>query len=147
AQALVIADADKSGAARLVAYVVPGGPTPAVEKLRAFLLEHLPDYMAPAAFVVLDAFPLTPNGKMDRKALPDPERGRLAPEQAFVAARNPVEETLAGIWADVLGVPRVGIHDNFFELGGHSLLATQVISRACSALQVQLPLRCLFEKP
>jgi acyl-coenzyme A synthetase/AMP-(fatty) acid ligase len=147
-QAVVVAREDKSGEKRLVAYLVPQpGKTLAIEEPRTFLLEQLPDYMVPTAFVPLDALPLTANGKLDRKALPDPDQARLSGEKAFAAPRNAVEEALAAVWVDVLGVERVGIHDNFFDLGGHSLLATQVISRACGALQVQIPLRSLFEKP
>ncbi|HEY0097017.1 MAG TPA: condensation domain-containing protein, partial [Archangium sp.] len=99
----------------------------------------------PSAFVRLDALPLTPNGKLDRKALPAPDALKLDAARAYVAPRTPVEESLAGIWAQVLRVEKVGIHDGFFELGGHSLLATQVVSRVRSALQVELPLRALFE--
>lgn len=100
--------------------------------------------MVPSAFVVLEALPLTPNGKVDRRALPVPE-GR--PEIAgYVAPRTPVEEVLASIWAEVLGLDRVGIHDNFFELGGHSLLATRIVARVRDSLAVELPLRALFEE-
>jgi acyl carrier protein len=103
--------------------------------------------MVPSAFVMLDALPLTPNGKVDRRALPAPDRTRLVSTQTFASPRTPIEEVLAGIWAQVLGCEPVDIHDNFFDLGGHSLLATQVISRVRSAFQVELPLRCLFESP
>ncbi|HLK55636.1 MAG TPA: condensation domain-containing protein, partial [Chthonomonadaceae bacterium] len=105
----------------------------------------LPGYMIPSAFVFLEALPLSPNGKIDRKALPAPD----APQsrESFVAPRTPVEEGIAEIWSEVLRVPQVGIHANFFELGGHSLLATQVISRIRTIFQVELPLRSLFESP
>jgi acyl carrier protein len=103
--------------------------------------------MAPSAFVFLDALPLNPNGKIDRKALPPPDGSMPELEEAFIAPRTPVEKTVAEIWAEVLGVGRVGIHDNFFELGGHSLLATQVVSRIRAAFSVELPLRRLFETP
>jgi surfactin family lipopeptide synthetase A len=117
-----------------------------VQELRGFLKEKLPDFMIPSAFVMLDAMPLTPNGKIDRKALAkiDPDHSEL--ENTFVAPSNPVEEVLAGIWAEILGLEQVGIHHNFFELGGHSLLATQVISRIQDAMDVTLPLRTLFER-
>ncbi len=118
-----------------------------VPQLRSLLKEKLPEYMVPQVFVLLDEMPLTPNGKVDRRALPAPDQTRPEPKGAFVASRTPTEELLAGIWAEVLGAERVGIHDNFFELGGHSLLATQVISRIRAALQVELPLRTLFEEP
>jgi amino acid adenylation domain-containing protein len=103
--------------------------------------------MVPAVFVLLDAFPLTANGKVNRHALPTPDDRRPQLDAAFVACRTPTEELLAEIWAQVLGVERVGVHDNFFQLGGHSLLATQVVSRIREAFQVELPLRRLFEAP
>ena len=116
-------------------------------KLRSFLTEKLPEYSVPSAFTMLEALPLTPNGKVDRRALPAPDWSRPELEQGFVAPRTPTEEALVGIWAQILGVERVGIHDNFFELGGHSLLATQVMSRVRDALMVDLPLRSLFDAP
>jgi surfactin family lipopeptide synthetase A len=147
-EAVVVAREDKPGDQRLVAYVVANQPPgPSTSDLRGFLQAKLPSYMVPAAFVALPALPLTPNGKVDRRALPAPDQVRLAPDDALVAPRTPVEEALAGIWADVLGLTQVGIHDNFFELGGHSLLATQVIARLQAAFQVELPLRSLFEAP
>jgi acyl carrier protein len=103
--------------------------------------------MIPSAFVVLDSLPLTPNGKVDRKSLPAPETRRPELEDSFVAPRTPIEELLAGIWCEVLGLKEIGIHDNFFEAGGHSLLATQVMSRVRNTLQVEIPLRSLFEMP
>jgi acyl carrier protein len=103
--------------------------------------------MIPDSFIILDALPLTPNGKIDRKALPAPESGRADMEESFVSPRTPIEEMLAGIWCDVLGLKKVGIHDNFFELGGHSLLATQVMSRLRNVFHVEIPLRSLFENP
>jgi acyl carrier protein len=115
------------------------------EELRAHLRGRLPEYMVPAAFVALDALPLTPNGKLDRRALPAPEYA--AAEERYVAPRTPVEEVLAGIWAEVLRLERVGVEDSFFELGGHSLLATRVVSRVRELFGVELPLRALFEGP
>jgi hypothetical protein len=103
--------------------------------------------MVPSAFVPLEALPLTPNGKVDRHALPLPDRDRPRLEAVYVAPRSAVEEVLTGIWTEVLGLKQIGIHDNFFELGGHSLLGTQLVARVCDALQVQLPLRCLFDAP
>jgi len=107
----------------------------------------LPDYMVPSAYVTLDTLPLTPSGKVDRRALPVPEGRRPELEEAFVAPRTPTEEVLAGIWAEVLGLEQIGIYDSFFELGGHSLLATQVISRIRRVFHVELSLRTLFEEP
>ncbi len=147
-QAVVIARED-GGAARLVAYVVPeAGAAPEPKALRRCLLERLPDYMAPSAFVLLEKLPLTPNGKIDRRALPVPaltSRTDAGPD--YRAPRTPIEEVLTGIWAEVLKVEVVGVHDNFFELGGHSFQATQLVSRIRRALQVELPLRTLFEFP
>jgi len=127
---------------QLVAYVVGDA---AAEELRRSLYERLPEYMVPSALVSLPALPLTPNGKVDRKALPAPEWQRA--EGGYLAPRTPVEEVLAGIWAEVLGLERVGVTDHFFELGGHSLLATRVMSRLRSALGVDVPLRDLFAAP
>jgi len=118
-----------------------------VPQLQTYLAEKLPEYMVPSAFVVLESLPLTANGKVDRRALPafDPIKPELA--GGYVAPQTPVEEVLVKIWAEVLGVKRVGIHDNFFELGGHSLMATQLISRVRDAFKVELPLRSVFEAP
>ncbi|HEU0302771.1 MAG TPA: amino acid adenylation domain-containing protein, partial [Longimicrobium sp.] len=118
-----------------------------VPALRAHLRRGMPDFMVPAAFVVLDRLPLNPNGKVDRRALPAPDDDRPALETAYQPPRSPLEATIAGIWADVLGVQQVGVHDGFFDLGGHSLLATRVVSRMRKALQVELPVRALFEAP
>jgi acyl carrier protein len=150
-QGVVIAREDLPGDRGLVAYVVPNQDatttTPAVGDLRSFLREKLPEYMVPTAFVVLEALPLTPNGKVDRIALPAPDPSSFRTENAYAAPRTPLEERLAGIWEEVLGLERVSVHDDFFELGGHSLLATQVVSRVRGALRVELPLRYLFETP
>jgi amino acid adenylation domain-containing protein len=145
---VVVARKDKEGQDILVAYVVPArqqelGPT----ELRIYLSKHLLAEMVPSAFVFLDSLPLTPNGKVDRKALPAPDLNRHEHEQAYVAPRSPTEEILAGIWAEIIKIERVGVGDNFFDLGGHSLLAMQVISRVREAFQTDLPLRTIFEKP
>jgi len=113
--------------------------------LRSFLQERLPDYMVPQDFVFLDEMPLSPNGKLDRRALPAPDPSRPDLLVAFVGPRTPVEEVLAGLWAEVLGLERVGVDDNFFELGGHSLTATRVIARVHEAFPLTVPLRTLFE--
>jgi amino acid adenylation domain-containing protein len=115
--------------------------------LRSYLQAKLPHYMIPNTFVLLDQLPLTPNGKIDRKALPAPEYHLNELDQQFVAPRTLVEQQLAQIWSEVLGLPKISIHDTFLELGGHSLLATQLLSRIRSQFQVELPLRVLFEAP
>ncbi len=147
-EAVVLAREDAPGEKRLVAYLtLEAGKTLNVSELRSFLQQKLPDYMIPTAFVTLDALPLTSNGKIDRKALPAPEQSRPELARAFVAARNPLEEMLVGVWMEVLNLEQVGIYDNFFELGGHSLLATALVSRIRGAFQVELPLATLFESP
>lgn len=131
---------------RLVAYLVsPDRPTAA--DLRSFLREKLPDYMVPSAFVFLDAFPLTPNGKIDRNALPQPDEQKSAVDVNSASTLSPIEEKLAGIWREVLRVDHVSVGDNFFDLGGHSLLAIQVMARVRDLFQVELPLRVIFETP
>ncbi|WP_164003053.1 non-ribosomal peptide synthetase, partial [Pyxidicoccus caerfyrddinensis] len=146
-QAVVLAREDRAGDKRLVAYVVGRGDTQAVEvsALRARLHEKLPEYMVPQTFVVLEAFPLTPSGKVDRRALPAPEASASASE--YVAPRTPTEEILASLWAGLLRMEKISVEDDFFALGGHSLLATQVISRIRSTFGVELQLRALFEAP
>jgi len=146
-EAVVIQREDDPGDKRLVAYVVPAlGQSPPVSDLRRLLKQNLPDYMVPAAFVLLEALPLTANGKVDRRALPAPKFSAKAIDAAYVPPRTPTEELLAVIWAEVLGVEQVGVHDNFFDLGGHSLKATRVISRIQATFQVDLPMHSLFEK-
>jgi acyl carrier protein len=146
-ETVVIAREDLPGDKRLVAYVVPQQQQPHSSELRSFVQERLPNYMVPSAFVFLDALPLTPNGKVDHRALPAPDASSSQLDTEFVPPSNPTEELLATIWAEVLGVERVGIHDNFFELGGHSLLATRVISQSNQAFSVELSLRHIFETP
>jgi hypothetical protein len=147
-QAVVLAREDTSSDRRLVAYCVPDhGSRPDIRELRSFLQAKLPNYMVPAAFIVLDTLPLTPNGKIDRQALPAPDQARPPLFEAFMPPRTPSEDLLAGIWVSVLGVESVGIHDNFFALGGHSLLAVQVMSRLRRICQVDVPLRALFDAP
>lgn len=115
--------------------------------LRAFLKEKLPAYMIPSAFVALDALPLTPGGKVDRRALPSPSQLRPEPDAAYVAPRTELERTIAQIWQETLRVERVGMHDNFFDLGGHSLLLVQVHSRLCELFSPNLAIIELFEHP
>ncbi|MGQ5696391.1 amino acid adenylation domain-containing protein, partial [Rhodococcus erythropolis] len=140
--AVVVAKSDARTGDRLVGYVVPqSGESIDVETLKRTLVAELPSYMVPAALMVLDELPLNINGKVDRKALPDPEFEATE----FRAPTNPVEEIVAGVFADVLGVARVGLDDDFFELGGNSLVATQVVSRLGEALDAQIPVRVIFE--
>ena len=120
-----------------------GAVSPTAARLRAHLRERLPEYMMPAAFVSMEALPLNANGKIDRAALPAP----AMPAGTQIAPRTPVEEMIAGIWADLLGFERCGVEENFFELGGHSLLATQVISRVRKSFGVELSVRAAFEAP
>ncbi|MFC1717667.1 AMP-binding protein [Candidatus Poribacteria bacterium] len=147
-EAVVVARDDSHSDQRLVAYLVPvENSNPTVSMLRRALAESLPDYMVPSAFVMMDALPLTPTGKLDRKSLPDPGTARPELDAAFVAPRTPSEEKLTGVWSDVLGLDEVGIHDDFFDLGGNSLLATQIISRVINTFQVRVPLSALFRSP
>jgi acyl-coenzyme A synthetase/AMP-(fatty) acid ligase/acyl carrier protein len=157
AEALAMVRDDAPGEKRLVAYVVlrdraAQDNASAEERgvssslLRAYLQERLPGYMVPSALVVLRAFPLTPNGKVDRTALPVPDAGGQS-EATYVAPRSDAERAIAEIWREILRVERVGVHDNFFELGGHSLMATQVISRLRNCFALELPLSVLFALP
>ena len=141
---VLMAREDTPGDKRLTAYVVADQDAVSASALYEHLGATLPDYMVPSAFVVLDALPLTPQGKVDKSALPRPEAGS-GQEHGYVAPRTLVEEVLAGLWAEVLGLDRVGVHDDFFSLGGHSLLGTRVIARLYAAFGVELPLRVLFE--
>ncbi|HLL45425.1 MAG TPA: amino acid adenylation domain-containing protein, partial [Longimicrobiaceae bacterium] len=133
---------------RLVGYVVPddGGGAPAAE-LRGWLRERMPEYMVPSAFVMLERLPLTRNGKVDRRALPVPERSGSARNGAHLRPRDPLESTLAGIFEEVLDVTGVGLDDSFFDLGGHSLLAVRLMSRLQDAMGVRLPAAALFRAP
>jgi amino acid adenylation domain-containing protein len=147
-ESVVVVREDAPGDKRLVAYVVvEPWASPSVKELHARLKERLPEYMLPSAFVWLEAMPLTPNGKVDRKALPAPDAERPELGSAYVAPRNPTEETLAAILGQILNLEKVGVEDNFFELGGHSLLATQFISRLRESFRVEVPLREIFERP
>jgi amino acid adenylation domain-containing protein len=145
----VVVAREGGGGKRLVAYVVFADGTDGTEGagsagLRAFLAERLPEHMIPSAFVVLAALPLSPNGKVDRAALPLPEARR---DDSFALPRTPLEAVLADLWAEVLDLETVGIHDDFFALGGHSLLATRLISRVVQVLRAEVSLRALFRRP
>ena len=154
-QAVVIAREDipgdtcteRSRSKRLVAYIVLNQKREAATTLKCFLQAKLPNYMVPAVFVILDSLPLTPNGKVDRRALPAPDRTRPALEEIFVAPRNPIEETLASIWSELLGLEQIGVNDNFFQLGGHSLIATQMFSRVREVFPVELSFHHIFDNP
>jgi amino acid adenylation domain-containing protein len=160
-EAVVVARDESGGGKRLVAYVVrkaqgrderggeEGEEQQAVRssELRAYLKERLPEYMVPGVYVQLGEMPLSPNRKIDRKALPAPEEVEVERESEFVAPRSPAEKFLVEVWTELLGLERVSIHDNFFELGGHSLLATQLISKLQQTLVIEVPLRQIFETP
>jgi acyl carrier protein len=145
--AVVMAREDQRGDQRLVAYLVPAGAPPTTGELRNRLGDRLPDFMVPSAFVVLDAFPLTSTGKLDRLALPAPDLTQVETANGYAAPRSVVETTVAGIWAEVFALERVGIHDDFFALGGHSLLAGQIVARVRRAYGVDLSLGALFDAP
>jgi amino acid adenylation domain-containing protein/thioester reductase-like protein len=147
-EAVVVAREDVVGDRRLVAYIVAKLDTNLSHtELRSFLKQHLPEYMLPSAFVLMNTLPLTSNGKVNRRALPAPEQTRPDLEETFVAPRTPVEEMLGEIWANILGLEKVGIHDNFFELGGHSLLIVKLFARLRAAFQVDLPFQTVFDAP
>jgi len=147
-EAVVTAQEEKPGEKRLVAYIVAAGNAAlSVSEVRRFVEQKLPPLMVPSRFVVLDALPLTPTGKVNRRALPNLGTSRPELDIPFVAPRTPVETELAQIWAKVLSVEQVGIHDRFFDLGGHSLNATQVVSQVTKQFQIEVPLQSLFESP
>ncbi|TVT53852.1 amino acid adenylation domain-containing protein [Amycolatopsis rhizosphaerae] len=142
---IVVVAAEDGG---LTAYVVPASAEPGLAvTLRAHCAAELPDYLIPARFVTLEALPLTPNGKVDRRALPEPGAGESGAEVEYVAPRNAVESVIAGVWEDVLGVPKVGAHDSFFALGGHSLLAARLATRLRTTFGVDLALGAVFAAP
>jgi amino acid adenylation domain-containing protein len=131
---------------RLVAYVVPNqGQEPLVDELRRFMLEKLPEYMVPSVFVTLEALPLSPNGKVDRRALPAPDGARPEMETVYVAPRGEAERTIAAIWREVLRVEQVGVNDNFFDLGGHSLLVVQVHHQLTATFEKEFPMTDMFK--
>jgi non-ribosomal peptide synthetase component F len=145
---IVLAREDIPGDKRLVAYlVVEPARGPTITELRGFLKEQLPDYMVPSAFVFIDGFPLTPNGKVDRQSLPAPDRVRPRIEESYVAPRSQAEKLLVDIWARVLDVEQVGINDNFFDLGGHSLLLTRVHRKLQEIIGEDISMVTLFQYP
>ncbi|MGH2867597.1 MAG: thioesterase domain-containing protein, partial [Solirubrobacteraceae bacterium] len=146
ASAVVLARrSDAGGEPSLAAYLVPaGGPAPQLIELRAHLMRHVPPYMMPAAFVMLDSLPLTPSGKVDRRSLPALDAQRLTAETAFVAPRTRTEKRIAAIWARTLRAARVGLHDDFFEIGGQSLLAVRLLDEMERELGVEIPLVSFF---
>ena len=147
-QCAVLCREDRPGDKRIVAYVASHSPeTLTTRELRTFLQTRLPEYMVPSSFVLLESLPITPNGKVDRRALPAPDESRAGLSSGYVAPRTPVEEALAKIWADALQVERLGIQDNFFELGGHSLLAVRLFGRIEKVFGRKLPLSLLFSAP
>jgi amino acid adenylation domain-containing protein/non-ribosomal peptide synthase protein (TIGR01720 family) len=146
-EVVVIAREDIPGDKRLVAYIVLNQIDASVTTLKRFLQEKLPYHMVPAVFVILDSLPLTANGKVDRQNLPVCDHSRPDLEETFIAPRNSSEETLASIWAELLGLEQIGIDDNFFNLGGHSLIAAQMLSRVRESFQVELFFHHIFANP
>jgi acyl carrier protein len=147
-EAVVMTREDRPGEPRLVAYLVPAQRSvPTASALRRTLAEELPEYMIPSTFVMLDAVPLNANGKVDRRALPAPGATRPELEMPYCAPQGPVEEGLAAIWADVLGVERVGRDDPFLDLGGHSLHAVRVLARISELFQEEIKLPDFFAAP
>lgn len=144
-ECVVTAIDDETGGKRLAAYTVHKGVQPSSSDLRQFLQKHLPDYMVPTVFVSLQSMPLTPTGKVDRRALPDPDPQGQAGDHEQVAARNQIEAKLVEIWQDLLRLRSVGVRDNFFELGGHSLMAVHMFTRIHQEFNVNLPLATLFQ--
>ena len=147
-ESVIVVREDSPGDRRLVGFVVARSEASFdASEVRKYLKQKLPEYMIPSALVLLAALPLSPNGKLDRNALPAPNQYGAEFDKTFTAPRTSIEETLASIWAEVLKLEKVGIHDNFFHLGGHSLLATQIVSRICNVFSIEFPLRTLFEIP
>ena len=147
-EAVVVARDGGRGGKRVIGYVVAKNEQPpSIGELRAHVKSRLPEYMVPSVIISLEELPLTGNGKVDRARLPEPAQQRPELEEQYTPPGSPLEELLAQIWSQVLGIDRIGVHDDFFELGGHSLLATQLVSRVRDALSVELALRNLFESP
>jgi hypothetical protein len=139
---------DTAGEKRLVAYVtLRGGADVTSDELRAHTKAALPDHMVPSAFIVLEQMPLTPSGKLNRRALPELDRDACISGKHYEAPQGPLESAVAAIWSGLLTVTQVGRRDDFFELGGHSLLAMQALARIQAALSIEIPIRMLFEHP
>jgi amino acid adenylation domain-containing protein len=147
AEAVVVAREDRPGDRYLAAYLRSAGPVPAVSELRGFLKGRLPDYMVPSTFTSLEEFPLTPNGKVDRRRLPEPDDRRTVSRAPFLAPRGRVEDAIAAAWRDVLRLDQVGVDDNFFDLGGHSLLLVQVQAKLRSVLGREIAIVEMFQYP
>lgn len=147
--ALVTTWIDSTGEQNLAAWLVPlhAEAPPSVNKLRALIVATLPDYMVPSTFVFVESLPLTDNGKLDRRALPDPRLAGQRPDASYVAPRTALEQRLKEIWSELLGWDQIGLYENFFDLGGHSLLAMQVVARIAATFRVMLPANCLFACP
>jgi acyl carrier protein len=147
-ESVVVDTKDSSGNTRLIAYIVFEDSVEATtSEILTFLQEKLPSYMLPSAFITIKEIPLTANGKVDRRALPQPEEIDVETSASFIAPRSEMEELVADIWREILGIKQVGVESNFFDLGGHSLLATRVMNRIRERCGVELPLRVLFETP
>ena len=146
-QSVVVAREDQPGNKQLVAYVIPASQSPSSGELRKFLQQSLPDYMVPATFVLMDALPRTPNGKIDRRALPAPRDHDTDSQKTRIAPRDDLELQLVNIWATILGRNGIGATDNFFDLGGHSLLAARLFAQIENRFGVHLPLATLFQSP
>ena len=149
-ECIVLVKDDEVGGQSLVGYIIANAlaeSRASGAELRDYLRERLPEYMVPTVFMIMDEWPLTPSGKVDLRALPQPEVKRDKLTRGYVAPETPVQQIVAGIWAELLKVEVVGADDNFFELGGHSLLATQVISRIRETFKQEISLRTLFGKP
>ncbi len=147
-ESVVVLQEDNSNDQRLVAYIVASSdsqPDPA--EVRNFLKAKLPSYMVPAIFEPIEALPLTPSGKIDRRALPEPRQIQSQLNEAFVAPRTPIEELLAAAWREVLNIEQVSVHENFFDLGGHSLLAARMVSKVRNDLDVQFTMVDVFRAP
>jgi thioesterase domain-containing protein/acyl carrier protein len=144
-EAVVATRADRTGENSLVSWIIADStPPPEIPEIRDFLRRTLPEYMLPTSFLFLEAYPLTPSGKIDRRALPNPDADMVAAHREYTAPRNKTEEIIAGIWREILNVERVGVEDNFFDLGGHSLSASRLIAKVRQTFKLDIPLRSVF---